>query len=71
MRRVLWACSVPERPDSQRSQISVLTPVGAALIGLSTGQTIEWLDYYAAVRGLLTVLAIEDEPDNPISSLAG
>lgn len=59
----------PEDCDSQRGHISVLTPVGAALIGLSTGQTIEWQDQRGRPR-VLTVLAIEDEPDNPISSLA-
>lgn len=60
----------PEEADSRRGHISVLTPVGAALIGLTTGQTIEWLDHGGRPR-VLTVLAIEDEPDNPISSLAG
>lgn len=60
----------PEEADSQRGHISVLTPVGAALIGLTAGQTIEWLDN-GGRRRTLTVLAIEDEPDSPISSLAG
>ena len=60
----------PEESDSQRGHISVLTPIGAALIGMSVGQTIEWQDQRGSPRKL-TVLAIEDEPDNPISSLAG
>jgi regulator of nucleoside diphosphate kinase len=60
----------PEDCDSQRGHISILTPVGAALIGLSAGQTIEWEDQRGRPR-TLTVLAIEDEPDHPISSLAG
>ena len=60
----------PEKADSQKGHVSILTPVGAALIGLSAGQTIEWQDQRGNVRAL-TVLAIEDEPDSPISSLAG
>jgi regulator of nucleoside diphosphate kinase len=60
----------PEESDSQQGHISVLTPVGAALIGMSSGQTIEWQDQRGISRNL-TVLAIEDEADNPISSLAG
>lgn len=60
----------PEESDSQRGHISVLTPVGAALIGMSAGQTIEWQDQRGSSRKLI-VLAIEDEPDTPISSLAG
>jgi len=60
----------PEEADSQHGHISVLTPVGAALIGLTAGQTIEWQDHGGRPR-TLTVLAIEDEPGNPISSLAG
>lgn len=60
----------PDEADSQHGQISILTPVGAAVIGLTAGQTIEWLDQRGSSR-TLTVLAIEDEPGNPISSLAG
>jgi regulator of nucleoside diphosphate kinase len=32
----------PEDVDIERRQISVLTPVGAALLGLSVGQEISW-----------------------------
>jgi len=32
----------PEQADISVGRISVLTPVGAALIGLSAGQSIEW-----------------------------
>ena len=56
----------PDAADSQRGHVSVLTPVGAALIGMSAGQTIEWRDQRGSPR-MLTVLAIEDEPDTPIS----
>ena len=33
----------PEEADSSNGKISVLTPVGSALLGLEVGQTIEWL----------------------------
>jgi regulator of nucleoside diphosphate kinase len=32
----------PEEADIERRRISVLTPVGAALLGLSVGQKISW-----------------------------
>lgn len=33
----------PHRADIARQRISVLTPVGAMLLGLSEGQSIEWV----------------------------
>lgn len=32
----------PEKADAHRGRISVLAPVGAALFGMSRGQSIEW-----------------------------
>jgi regulator of nucleoside diphosphate kinase len=32
----------PDRADIAAGRISILTPVGAALIGVSAGQTIDW-----------------------------
>jgi regulator of nucleoside diphosphate kinase len=32
----------PDRADIAAGRVSVLTPIGAALIGLSNGQTINW-----------------------------
>jgi regulator of nucleoside diphosphate kinase len=32
----------PDRADIAAGRVSVLTPIGAALIGLSEGQTINW-----------------------------
>ncbi len=32
----------PHQADSSRQHISILAPVGAALIGLRSGETIEW-----------------------------
>lgn len=33
---------MPSEADISTGRVSVLTPIGAALLGLSTGQTIEW-----------------------------
>jgi regulator of nucleoside diphosphate kinase len=49
----------PEQADVSAGKISVLTPVGAALIGLSPDQSIEWLSPIGERRSL-TVLAIEE-----------
>lgn len=60
----------PEDADARRGHISVLTPVGAALIGLSAGQTIEWRDHRGHTK-TLTVLAVQDESDSLNAPLAG
>jgi regulator of nucleoside diphosphate kinase len=49
----------PEEADISRSRVSVLTPVGTALIGLQAGQSITWETPSGEVRQL-TVLAIRD-----------
>ena len=49
----------PDQADISARRISVLTPVGAALIGLSKGQTITWDTPSGDMRSL-TVLAISD-----------
>lgn len=59
----------PEDSDSRRGHVSILTPVGAALIGLSAGQTIRWYDRRGHQKAL-TVLAIQDEPDTPVAAFA-
>lgn len=48
----------PPDADVNEGKISVLTPVGAALIGLSVGQTIAWQAPHGGEREL-TVLAVE------------
>lgn len=50
----------PEDADLAKNRISVLTPVGAALIGLSVSQSIEW-ETLEGERRSLTVLASEIE----------
>ena len=48
----------PEDADVAQNRISVLTPIGAALIGLSVGQSIEWQTLEKQSRSL-TVTAAE------------
>jgi regulator of nucleoside diphosphate kinase len=54
----------PEDADIERRQISVLTPVGAALLGLAVGQKISWEmpDKRAAV---LEVVAVQQPHEAP------
>ena len=47
----------PEQADISIRRISVLTPIGAALIGLSAGQSIEWQTPAGGWRSL-TVLRV-------------
>lgn len=42
----------PGEADSGLKRISVLTPIGAGLIGMRTGATIEWPDRSGTVRRL-------------------
>jgi regulator of nucleoside diphosphate kinase len=48
----------PGEADVSQGKISVLTPVGAALIGLSVSQSIEW-ETQSGGRRSLTVLAVD------------
>ena len=48
----------PGEADISQGKISVLTPVGAALIGLSEGQSIMWMTRDGREREL-TVLSVE------------
>jgi regulator of nucleoside diphosphate kinase len=49
----------PHEADVAANKISVLTPIGAALIGLSPGQSIEWASPTGDARSL-TVLTVGD-----------
>jgi regulator of nucleoside diphosphate kinase len=49
----------PTDADIGAQRISVLTPIGAALIGLRAGQTIQWL-LPEGGESSLTVLAVEN-----------
>ena len=48
----------PEDADVAQNRISVLTPIGAALIGLSVSQSIEWQTLEGKSRSL-TVTAVD------------
>lgn len=54
----------PKDADISSHRISVLTPVGAALLGLSAGQSIEWTARDGRVRQL-SVVAVEDRAADP------
>ncbi|MEA0966130.1 nucleoside diphosphate kinase regulator [Xanthomonas campestris pv. campestris] len=52
----------PHEADVQHSRISVLAPVGTALLGLSVGQSIDWRT--PGGRDLrLRVTAVHDQPE--------
>jgi regulator of nucleoside diphosphate kinase len=52
----------PEDADVDAGKISILTPIGAALIGLSEGQTIEFQTPAGGWRAL-TVLTVKPQAD--------
>ncbi len=49
----------PERADSVAGRISILTPVGTALIGMSKGQSMKWNDRSGS-RKCLAVLDVRN-----------
>lgn len=51
----------PERADIAAGRVSVLTPIGAALLGLSTGQEMRWQTRTGENRDLV-VTAVGTEP---------
>lgn len=57
----------PGEEDIDAGRISILTPVGAALLGLSEGQSIEWETRSGESR-TLTVLRLLSQPSpHPVS----
>jgi regulator of nucleoside diphosphate kinase len=50
----------PAESDIEQGRISVLTPIGAALLGLSQGQSIQWNTRSGEPRQL-TVLALSND----------
>ena len=52
---------LPAHADIEAGRISVLTPVGAGLIGLSAGQTIEWPDLDGRERRI-TIVSVRQPP---------
>lgn len=59
----------PDEADLAAGKISVLSPVGAALIGLSVGQSIEWQSPAGGWRSL-TVLGVKDNALGPMVAAA-
>ena len=61
----------PAEADIECNRVSVMTPVGAALIGLSRGQSITWLTRDGRKK-LLTVLSVtqsgEEQPEPPLAA---
>lgn len=55
----------PVAADISEGKISVLTPVGAALIGLRAGQSITW-EARDGRKHALTVLAVHQQNEEPI-----
>jgi regulator of nucleoside diphosphate kinase len=52
----------PEEADVARSRISVLAPVGTALLGLAVGESISWPVPNGRAR-TLRVVSIENQPE--------
>ncbi|WP_051357611.1 nucleoside diphosphate kinase regulator [Leisingera caerulea] len=52
----------PEEADIARQRVSVMTPVGVALLGLSEGAAFHW-DTRNRQRRMLTVIRVEDTSD--------
>jgi regulator of nucleoside diphosphate kinase len=55
----------PEDSDPALGRVSVLTDLGAALIGLSCGQSILWPDRVGGARRLFVLEVETPEPDAP------
>ncbi|ODT87791.1 nucleoside diphosphate kinase regulator [Phenylobacterium sp. SCN 70-31] len=55
----------PRDADIAQGRISVMTPIGAALLGLSEGQTIDWPDRDGRVRALKVVRVRRGAPAAP------
>jgi len=54
----------PGDADMARNRVSILTPVGAALIGLAVGQSIDWPTPEGG-RGTLTVIGVSNDEGKP------
>ncbi|MCC7463741.1 MAG: nucleoside diphosphate kinase regulator [Gammaproteobacteria bacterium] len=58
--RLVW----PHEADVNHNRVSVLSVIGAALLGMSPGQTIDWPSPVGGTR-MLTVLAIHGGGEPP------
>lgn len=57
----------PEHADIMQQRISIMTPVGLALLGLSEGAAFYW-DARDNQRRLLTILSVEQPPETQIGN---
>lgn len=55
----------PGEEDIDQGRISILTPIGAALLGLSQGQSIEWETRNGMARTLTVVKLLSQPPASP------
>ena len=53
----------PKDADMAANRVSVLTPIGAGLIGLSRGSTIDWPNRQGALRRLRIVDVVQPARD--------
>lgn len=52
---------LPEEVDSKQGRVSVLAPVGAALLGLRPGQMIEWAFPDGSTRSLTVISVVQNQ----------
>jgi regulator of nucleoside diphosphate kinase len=52
---------LPADANIAEGRISILTPMGAALYGLATGQAIDWPDLYGNTRPIRIVRVVDPE----------
>lgn len=52
----------PENADASLGRVSILSPIGSALIGLSSGQSIEWPDDPSPSRRI-RILSVLHQPE--------
>jgi regulator of nucleoside diphosphate kinase len=55
----------PPEADIDQNRVSVMTPIGAALIGLRKGQSITWLTRDGRKQVLTVLRVIQSETDEP------
>ncbi len=54
----------PQDADIEKNRISVMTPIGVALIGMAAGRSIDWTTRSGDVKRL-TVLAVREPAEEP------
>jgi regulator of nucleoside diphosphate kinase len=54
----------PREADTAQGRISILTPLGAGLIGMRTGQSILWPDRKGSERSLNIVKVLQAQPQD-------